>query len=733
MIAKKITNPKKSATKSARATGLANYIVEPERKNGVEKCIHHEAKNFLTSAHDARVAEMIALSSESVKSKDPIDHWVLSWRSDERPTIEQAREAVDIFIKQCGLVDHQLIWGLHDDTNNLHVHIQVNRVHPDSLKVVKINKGFDREAGQQAAALIEHAQGWQPEKGSRYQIVNGKPVMRDGKDKNKPLEPSTKAQDMEVQTGEKSAQRIGIEEAAPIITTARTWRELHDGLTAIGMRYKRKGSGAVIHVGDVVVKASDVARAASLSTLQKKLGAYQPPQEILQNEYHHHHTTQSHPTSPGEKPGHGLRSLSECRLATYKEGKQTNRAGVLQIASRPGRRADDGLRRSAGRGRGDRATGTSTGRANEGLRIANGGRNRAANERQQPHITKPVKANQPGWSEYQIIKSERKTAKDAAVLLQKQKQEAERDALFENHKAARNDLFKSSSWNGRGALRNAMQSVLANEQAAEKFELRERQRAARTELQAQHTPLPQYKQWKEQPQIVAEEVQLHLIQSAMHKQQPQQLSQLLRSLSHSMDLRGYVTYKTAGVSIFRDEGKTLAVLNQSSSSLACALAHAQQKFGQTLTLTGSDEYKHRCVAAAIDHNLSIKFADPNLEAMRVKMAEGKRLAERETQQAARAAAQTKAKKQQDAEHRLTSHITPQPTRPVPMAQEQAQRAAAPTVEPTVELAISRKKWIAQQNKPMGEPYRQASTTRYTVLFVDTDGVVVSHGKRLAAY
>lgn len=87
MIAKKVPNPKAASSTAARATKLGNYIVEPERENGLEKCIHHEAENFLTDTHEGHVAEMIALSQDGMKTKDPIDHWVLSWKVNERPTV----------------------------------------------------------------------------------------------------------------------------------------------------------------------------------------------------------------------------------------------------------------------------------------------------------------------------------------------------------------------------------------------------------------------------------------------------------------------------------------------------------------------------------------------------------------------------------------------------------------------------------------------------------------------
>jgi hypothetical protein len=55
---------------------------------------------------------MIALSQEAVRSKDTINHYVLSWREGEQPSPEQVEEAVSIFMDELGWKDHQAIYGL---------------------------------------------------------------------------------------------------------------------------------------------------------------------------------------------------------------------------------------------------------------------------------------------------------------------------------------------------------------------------------------------------------------------------------------------------------------------------------------------------------------------------------------------------------------------------------------------------------------------------------------------
>ena len=67
----------------------------------------------------------------------------------------------------------------------------------------------------------------------------------------------------------------------PAIRAATSWTDLHTRLAALGLRYQRKGSGAVLWVGDTAVKASQAGRDCSLLAVERRLGAYQPAPEGL--------------------------------------------------------------------------------------------------------------------------------------------------------------------------------------------------------------------------------------------------------------------------------------------------------------------------------------------------------------------------------------------------------------------------------------------------------------------
>lgn len=278
MIVKKVKNPRKSATKAARVRGLVDYIAAPERAGSDEKCVYAGARGFLSADLESQEAEMLALAQEAVRSKDTVNHYVISWREGEQPSPKQVEEAIDIFLDELGLQDHQAIYGLHADTDNLHLHLAVNRVHPETLEVIKPNKGFDIEAAHRAIARIEHAQGWQREQHGRYEVTekgHELELERVQRDPSRARQPASPKRDMEQRTGEKSAERIAIEEGAPVIQRAASWQQMHRELAERGMRYEKTGSGATLLVGEVRIKASSADREASLGKLQKRLGPYE--------------------------------------------------------------------------------------------------------------------------------------------------------------------------------------------------------------------------------------------------------------------------------------------------------------------------------------------------------------------------------------------------------------------------------------------------------------------------
>ena len=273
MIVKKMKRSNFSKSKAVMISELVDYIFATHDDHGKEKLAHSGTLNFLTTTRAAQKNEMIALAEESVQSKMPVTHWVLSWKDGEQPTPEKVDFAVQYFLQLMEWKEHQAFYAVHKNTSNLHIHIVVNRVHPDTLKVHRPNRGFDIDRAHLAIAKLERIQGWASEENSVYEPAQFGNYLSLSKRDYPKLCPQ--AADLENATGEKSAQRIARERGHSIIMDATSWRALHEGLAEVGLRFEKKGSGALVWVGDVAVKASSVDRAFSMPKLVKKLGEFE--------------------------------------------------------------------------------------------------------------------------------------------------------------------------------------------------------------------------------------------------------------------------------------------------------------------------------------------------------------------------------------------------------------------------------------------------------------------------
>lgn len=273
MIVKKIKNTKTEKPKVWQIGDLVDYIRFPHNRNPQEKIEYAGGRNFLSTTHVGQKMEMIALARETAHSNMPVQHWMFSWREGEQPSREQVEELVDMFLEKMEMIGHQTIYGLHHDTDNYHLHIAVNRMNSESGKVVQPHRGFDIREAHKILAHIENKQGWASEENSMYAILeNGELARRRVAQKVKLKQA---ALDFEHATGEKSAQRIARERGYVIIKNAQSWAEMHEKLAKVGLRFEKKGSGAVIIVGKNVVKASSVDRAFSMGKLCKKLGNFE--------------------------------------------------------------------------------------------------------------------------------------------------------------------------------------------------------------------------------------------------------------------------------------------------------------------------------------------------------------------------------------------------------------------------------------------------------------------------
>lgn len=251
------------------------YIADAKKSSrGEEKTLLTGIRNLESTVLNGIILEMTATAAQNNKVNNPVFHAILSWRQGEIPTKEQVEECVGMYLKEMGMEQCQVFYGLHKNTDNLHLHLSINRIDPDTYYAIQPAEGWWKKANERVARQIEICHGWEIEQSGRY-IVLGKGEILEKKDPptdDKAL--PSKAKDFENTYAEKSAIRIAKERGTGIIKKGKSWREIQESLVKNGMKFERKGSGLILWVGDIPIKASNVNQQFGYGKLKKRLGEY---------------------------------------------------------------------------------------------------------------------------------------------------------------------------------------------------------------------------------------------------------------------------------------------------------------------------------------------------------------------------------------------------------------------------------------------------------------------------
>jgi hypothetical protein len=269
MIGKHITNPKSGGS----FKGLNDYISgKSKRRIEGEKVAFADCLNLISV--DTATAEMEAIAFQNKRMGNPVMHLLLSWREGENPDRGQVKEAVEITLNEMNLSQCQAVYALHQNTDNMHLHICVNRVAPDTLKAINPSHGWTRKGMERAARRIEYAQGWGVENNAWSGIDEHGELIQKAFVSEKVIPQPVK--DKENLTGEQSAMRKEQDALKGAVKGLKSWKEFHALVRSNGMEYEKKGSGAIIRVGQIVIKASAASRNLGLTKLEKLFGEYEP-------------------------------------------------------------------------------------------------------------------------------------------------------------------------------------------------------------------------------------------------------------------------------------------------------------------------------------------------------------------------------------------------------------------------------------------------------------------------
>ena len=125
MIAKHV--PMKSVKKSDFAD-LVKYLADDQRKN--ERVVTTSVTNCESSGLTAAVIEVTAIQGMNTRAEfDKTYHLILSFRAGERPDDEALKAIESTICEGLGYGEHQRVSAVHHDTDNLHIHIAINKIH----------------------------------------------------------------------------------------------------------------------------------------------------------------------------------------------------------------------------------------------------------------------------------------------------------------------------------------------------------------------------------------------------------------------------------------------------------------------------------------------------------------------------------------------------------------------------------------------------------------------------
>lgn len=252
---------------------LADYIAAAKHTRKQEKCLHSwcagciDNEDYESSITEVELTQSLNTRSEKEKSY----HLIVSFRKEDegKLTKEDFRNIEQEFAKALGFEEHQRHCAVHINTDNIHMHIAYNMIHPQ--KHTRHEPYRDYKVRDEVCRKIE----------KQYNLA-----VDNGIDKD---DLSVKLNDtsarVEAQTGEESIERYchnQHDDIMELLDKAKTWQDVHKTFALFGLHLKQSGNGLAIKnsKGKQVIKASSLDRKLSLANLSKQFGKFEQAKDI---------------------------------------------------------------------------------------------------------------------------------------------------------------------------------------------------------------------------------------------------------------------------------------------------------------------------------------------------------------------------------------------------------------------------------------------------------------------
>jgi hypothetical protein len=250
MISKKVgmKSPEKS-----RFGKLVSYLISEQGKH--TRVGEITITNCVSTDLPLALREIAATQQLNTRAQsDRTYHLLISFRAGEHPDAQTLKAIEERFCAEPGYAGHQRISVVHWDTDNLHVHVAINKIHPETLTIH--DPKADYRIRSKLCAVLEHELGL-------------------GQDRHEARERHSRSNDMEVMSGEQSF-RSWLAQYAQHFLDATDWQEFHGIADAYSVTLKVRANGFVFvdKESGVAVKASDAHRRLARPALEARLGKF---------------------------------------------------------------------------------------------------------------------------------------------------------------------------------------------------------------------------------------------------------------------------------------------------------------------------------------------------------------------------------------------------------------------------------------------------------------------------
>ena len=235
---------------------LVEYITDDQEKTQRLGLI--EVTNCQSGSVAAAVEEVLATQLQNKRATgDKTYHVLVSFRPGESPSDSVLKAIEGRICEGLGFSEHQRISAVHRDTDNVHIHIAINKIHPTRGTMNEPYKAYKTLAD--LCSVLESEYGLQ-----RDNHAPGRRVSEG------------RAFDMEHHAGVDSLVGWMRRECIAEIKAAKSWQELHAVLQSRGLEVREQGNGLVFRSNDgTTVKASTVDRELSKPRLIARLGEFE--------------------------------------------------------------------------------------------------------------------------------------------------------------------------------------------------------------------------------------------------------------------------------------------------------------------------------------------------------------------------------------------------------------------------------------------------------------------------